>query len=64
MALVDYQTLTDSLVRDDAGKLTPADRDLAIAAAVIRYSKDRPRTKVVDITAPGGHYLPLPTGWV
>ena len=61
--LADYQTLTDSMVRDDAGKITPIERDLAIAAAVIRYSKDRPRIKVEDITAPGGHYLPLPTGW-
>ena len=61
--LSDYQTLTDNLVRDDAGKLTSADRDLAIGAAVVRYSKDRPRTRVSDITAPGGHYLPLPNGW-
>lgn len=63
MTLTDYQTLTDNLVRDDAGKLTPTERDRAIAAAVIRYSKDRPRTKVEDIAAPGGNYLPLPVGW-
>lgn len=61
--LPDYQTLVDGMVRDDAGKLTPTDRDLAIAAAVIRYGKDRPRSKVEDITAPGGYYLPLPSGW-
>jgi len=62
--LADYQTLTDNLVRDDAGKLTPVERDLAIIAAVNRYSKDRPRVKVEDIASPGGNTLPLPVGWV
>lgn len=61
--LADYQTLVDNLVRDDAGKIASGERDRAIAAAVTRYGKDRPRIKVEDITAPGGHYLPLPTAW-
>lgn len=63
MSLADYQTLVDGMVRDDAGKLTPTDRDRAIAGAVTRYGKDRPRIKVEDIAAPGGYYLPLPAGW-
>jgi hypothetical protein len=61
--LADYQTLTDKLVRDDSGKLAPADRDEAIARAVARYSRDRPREKVEDVAADGTHYLALPAGW-
>ena len=36
MPLADYQTLIDSLVRDD-GAITAANRDQAIALAVVRY---------------------------
>ena len=61
--LADYQTLTDKLVRDDSGKLAPADRDEAIARAVARYSQDRPREKVEDVAADGTNYLALPAGW-
>jgi hypothetical protein len=63
MPLAEYQFLVDGMVRDDAGKLTPTDRDQAVASAVIRYGKDRPRTKVEDIASSGGYYLPLPAGW-
>ena len=63
MALADYQALIDDLVRDDTGKITTADRDEAIARAVARYGKDRPRIKVEDVVAPGGNYLSLPAGW-
>lgn len=63
MALVDYQALVDDLVRDDTGKIATTDRDEAIARAVARYSKDRPRTKVEDVAAPGGNKLNLPSGW-
>lgn len=63
MSLLDFQTLTDNLVRDDAGKIATADRDSAIALAVSRYSKDRPDKKVEDITAPGGQLLNLPLAW-
>lgn len=61
--LIDYQTLVDKLVRDDAGKLTPTDRDQAIGVAVARYGKDRPRVKVDDVAAAGGNTLPLPASW-
>lgn len=61
--LADYQTLMADLARDDAGKLTTVQIDRAIALAVERYGKDRPRTKVEDITAAGGNSLALPTGW-
>lgn len=63
MALADYQTLVDNLVRDDTGKIAIADRDEAINRAVARYSKDRPREKAEDVVAPGGNYFSLPTGW-
>lgn len=64
MALTDFQSLVADLVRDDAEKITTAQRDTAIAVAVARYGKDRPRAKVEDITASGGNRLTLPTAWV
>ncbi len=63
MSLAQFQTLVDGMVRDDADHLTDTDRDQAIAAAITRYSKDRPRTRVEDVAAAGGNYLPLPSGW-
>ncbi len=63
MALVDYQTLTDNLVRDDGGEITAADRDQAIGLAVVRYSTDRPRTTVEAVVSAGGVFLDLPGGW-
>lgn len=62
MALADFQTLVDGMVRETA-ELTDADRDMAISLAIERYSKDRPRTAVEDLTAPGGLRLPLPGAW-
>ncbi len=61
--LVDYQTLVTELVRDDAGKILVAERDRAIAAAVLRYSSDKPRTKVQDVTPESSQLLPLPAAW-
>ena len=63
MPLADYQDLVDDLVRDDTGKITTADRDEAIARAVARYSQDRPKIKVEDVTADGTYFLPLPAAW-
>lgn len=63
MALSDFQSIVDDLLRDDAERITTTQRDTAIATAVARYSKDRPRQKVEDITAAGGNSLPLPTAW-
>lgn len=61
--LADYTTLVAAAVRDDATKLQSGEISSAIAQAVARYSKDRPRTKVEDVTAPGGNLLPLPNAW-
>jgi hypothetical protein len=63
MPLADYQTLTDSLVRDDSGEITAGNRDQAIALAVIRYSTDRPRSAVEAASSSGDLYLDLPSGW-
>jgi hypothetical protein len=63
MALAEFQTIVDDLLRDDATRITNTQRDTAIASAVARYSKDRPRQKVEDLTVPGGNLLPLPTAW-
>jgi hypothetical protein len=61
--LADYTTLVAAAVRDDAQKLAVGEISSAIAQAVARYSKDRPRQKVEDLTAPGGNLLPLPAAW-
>lgn len=63
MSLTDYQTLTDSLVRDDSGEISDADRDRAIGLAVIRYSTDRPRPIIEAVESAGGVFLDLPAGW-
>jgi hypothetical protein len=63
MALSDFQSIVDDLLRDDAGHITTTQRDTAITTALARYSKDRPRQKVEDIVAPGGNLLPLPVAW-
>lgn len=61
--LSDFQTLTASLVRDEEGKISVDERDQAIALAVVRYGKDRPREEVEDVTGDGTQYLDLPTLW-
>lgn len=63
MALADHQDLVDKLVRDDTGKIATGDRDVAIGLAVERYSKDRPRILVEDLTSAGGNTLDLPEAW-
>lgn len=62
--LSDFQTLVDDLVRDSAQWVTPEQRERAIGLALSRYSTDRPRQLVADVTSSGGQALPLPTGWV
>ncbi|HEY9081338.1 hypothetical protein [Magnetovibrio sp.] len=63
MALSDFQDLVDDLVRDSGGKITTADRDQAIALAVLRYSKDRPRVVTEDVTCVAGSFQALPASW-
>ena len=61
--LADYEQLVTNLVRDDANRLSPQDIDDAIGLAAQRYSKDRPQTKVEDLTPSDAHTLPLPAAW-
>ncbi|MEW8049308.1 MAG: hypothetical protein AB2792_01965 [Candidatus Thiodiazotropha sp.] len=61
---LDYQKLVERLVRDDEDKLTSDDIDTAIDMAVTRYSKDRPKSDVQDVAAPGGQRIDLPSNWV
>lgn len=61
MAIQDLQTLVGQMARVDG--ILSSDRDDAIAVAVARYSKDRPRLTVEDVSAVGS-LLPLPAGWV
>ncbi|MBF0093987.1 MAG: hypothetical protein HQL34_05520 [Alphaproteobacteria bacterium] len=63
MALADLQALVDGMMRADAATVSSEDRDAAIGVAVLRYSKDRPRTVVEDIAAAGGPFLDLPSSW-
>lgn len=63
MALADFQTLTTALHRDDTGKITTGDRDIAIASAVQRYSRDRPRLKSQDVIAAAANLIALPAAW-
>lgn len=65
MALADYQSLVDKLVRDQSGTIAAIDRDAAIESARLRYSQDAERTLVKDVVwAADGYYGPLPAGWV
>lgn len=61
--LADYEQLVADLVRDDAARLSLAEKDRAIAAAVLRYSEDKPRTKVQDVTPESSQLLPLPVAF-
>lgn len=63
MSLADLQSLTTALVRDDAGNIATGERDRAIALAVTRYGKDRPRALVEDLVSAGGKWLDLPSEW-
>lgn len=64
MSLATFQALVLSFARDDNGKLTNADRDAAIEAAVRRYSSDRPQITVEDVTSvAGGQELELPDSY-
>ncbi|GAB4184219.1 MAG: hypothetical protein OHK0024_24370 [Thalassobaculales bacterium] len=64
MALADIQALVDNLVRDTSGTIASTERDRAIGLAVQRYSTDRPRLEVIDVTAAGGQSIDMPEGWI
>lgn len=62
MSLAQFQALAQRLAADPGDILGVDDLDVAVAAAVVRYSADRPRLDVEDLTATDGG-LGLPAGW-
>jgi hypothetical protein len=66
MTLNDYTNAgmsgrVDQLIQDKAGKLSSADRASFVGKAIVqRYSKDRPREMVTDVSGQGTGQLPLP----
>jgi len=63
MALSDLIHQVEMQFRDSADKIGPDDQEAAALAAVISYSKVRPRSLVKDVTSAGGQLLDLPEGW-
>lgn len=65
MSLAVYQALVDKIVRSPDDGVVAADRDDAIALAVLRYSTDCPRKLVEDIVwTLDGYIGPVPAGWM
>lgn len=62
MTQAELAAMIDRLAEDSSGRLTPDDRTSALAAAVRRYSQDRPRVIVADLAIIDGG-LDLPGGW-
>ncbi len=61
--LTNFENGVASRIQDTSNKLSTADRDAFITQAVQqRYSKDRPRVLVSDISADGTSDFALPTG--
>ena len=61
--LTDFENGVASRIQDAAGTLQLSDKDNMISQAVRqRYSHDRPREMVSDVTADGSANLALPTG--
>lgn len=63
-SLIDFQIKVDAVIKDDAGKLSTAEKESFIAEGVSRYSKHRPQRKVYDIAGDGGYDYSLPSDWV
>jgi hypothetical protein len=60
MALSDHQALIEDFAVGLVDELGLAARDRALAAAVQRYGRDRPRRLVADVTSVDGRTLALP----
>jgi len=60
--LLPYQSRISNLTGDTGGKLADGSADDALAAAVIRYSTDRPQLACELLAASGGA-VGLPVGW-
>lgn len=63
--LADFYGLVDDLIRDREQVIKPISRDRALDAAVQRFSTDKPRDVVEDVTVLAtGYFLPMPSQWV
>ncbi len=58
------RVMIEGAVKDTTGVLVTADFDAALAGALARYSKDRPRLVVADISGSGVQDYAVPAGWV
>ena len=63
MSLEAIQFAVADAIQDKDGVITDPTRDRAIADAVLHYSIDCPSVRVVDLVAPGGTLVPVPTDW-
>ena len=61
--ITDFRRLIDGFVRDEAERLSRADRESALEMALAQYGRERPRHKVADVVCAGGDVLPLPAEW-
>ena len=64
MSLSELQQQVNDLVRDRDQVVSAGERDRAILAAVDAYTRDRPRSLVVDVVGDGTRRIDLPAGWV
>lgn len=60
----DVRQLVLDLLREREEVVAGPQLELALDEAVIRYSQDRPRRVLEDLTADGTAFLALPTAWV
>jgi len=63
MDLASFTDLVESLVRDDDGRLATSEIATAVTLATNRYSKDRPRLLIEDVTASAAQRLNEPASW-
>lgn len=65
MAFADFQKLVEQLVSNQDKLIKPAQRDSAIARAVLSYGQDMPRERVADaVFVAAGYSLAVPNDWV
>ena len=61
----DYLAKLETTLQDDAEKLQPDDKYRILSRAVLIFSKDRPHTKIHELTGDGTTYdFAMPTDWV
>jgi hypothetical protein len=61
--LFDYTLVVERLVKDEANKLTAADRDEAVQQAVQEHTRTKPWQRATSMLGSGSAVLGLPTGW-